>query len=98
MPPLFASYPQVLQVPALAAAVAAHPVDRGAGGGKGGGAAVMPLEVMVALIVHIHTSRFESDNGSGAVLAFLPGWSEIARVQRLLEVSHWPYSCDNPDG
>ena len=34
-----------------------------------------------ALVEHIHSSRKPADGGEGAVLVFLPGWSEIATVQ-----------------
>jgi ATP-dependent RNA helicase DHX36 len=50
---------------------------------RGGGA--MPLQLIAELVDYLHSSRIGADNGSGAILVFLPGWSEISAVLRSLE-------------
>ena len=49
---------------------------------RGGGA--MPLQLIAELVDYLHSSRIGADNGSGAILVFLPGWSEISAVLRSL--------------
>ena len=78
----------LLAVPELATLASEAIVQctkRGHDGEDNGGGGVMPLQLIAELIDYLHTSRMRADNGSGAVLVFLPGWSEISAVLRLLE-------------
>ena len=54
---------------------------------------VFLLLLQVASVIHYLSEAVQADGGSGAMLVFLPGWAEIAAVQKTLLRTYPPQQC-----
>ena len=48
---------------------------------------------LVASVTHYLSESMHQDFGAGAILVFLPGWSEISAVQKVLQQNFPPQQC-----